>query len=203
MFVIEQRPHNVYVSVSRAHGDTVTVTATSHEAYPTLLTLSPDQSGTLCQLHHCGRFLMSVCYLPTLTMDDVLKLDATNTLFITKDGCGGANHSILLPHLQMEDTLMFQRPHDSVHVIVPPALLNPEDGVLQYVDNGRHLITNAKVTVKRITVLKPVSGAPGLYIIIADAPDALEFTDIESGYVLCVYYTRTDATETSEYITVR
>ena len=190
MYTLEHNNLTLYFSGtynSTENSYTVDVrTSTNHTA--TLL-LTPAMEGIVTFLTYMGERVVSVCYLPDTSKEEIDTLGATTTLFATKTGLFIPSDSKLIPEFVDTEALQFMNPRDMVYYVIPKAKLSKGVNVMLS-ENWSRILTAVPLTSFTVAIYAPVPNLAELYRTVSEGNDCLEYTDMEPGYVVKVTYNK-------------
>ena len=177
---------------------TVTVDIRGDSGETTTTTLTEAAAGKLVQVTHMAKPKLAICYLPTSSVHDITGYPGKNTILICKDGTY-ANPDGNLQAMYVTDDVLAVLPHQDATLSVIPAAMIDREGSSVVIDPATYMVTFTPPPSEDDTVLptslpysmaiyKPVDDEAGVYCVLAEGHDSLEFTDLAPGYLVAISY---------------
>lgn len=201
MYTLTHYDITLYISGSYNETDNIfLVEVFTSSANRASIVLTPSMEGVITPLTYMGGRVLSVCYLPDATIEDITDLGASTTAFATKQGLLFPSASEFSPYLVDDAALQFLNPRDVLYYVIPASRLEAKSNI-GLSDNWAHIIMQRPIKHYTIAIYSPVKGHDSLYMIKAEGNDCLSYTDMEEGYVVRVSYVEDNKT-VNKYIRV-
>ena len=170
---------------------TVTITSSNGETAVSVIDLIYE--GVIIPITYQTQRMMSICYSPSITEDDVIDLNSETTLFISSNGAFVPAVSKLIAKVPDTTILEIANPRDLPHVFIPDVAIGHKNNVIKMVSPIRYTASD-HVQIVSEAIFKPVAGYPSLYLCMAEGLDALQYSDVDETTILRVSYVTADST---------
>jgi hypothetical protein len=191
-YVVQSSNVSVYLTANiNPETEAAIITVSSSKGESSTQVVDSVYAGLVIPIYYLGTRVASACYLPDATGEDIAGLTSELTIFVTKDGTHTPSVSKLVAHLVDDTSIHIANPHDIVYTVILDNQIDTDDADIQMVSPVRY---GCNVPMKIISeaVYKPFEGFPGLYIVMGEGPNSMQYTDIPEDAVIKVTYTKPD-----------
>lgn len=191
-YVVQHSNVSIYLAANiNPETGAAVVTVSSSKGETSTQVVDSIYTGLVIPVYYKDTRVASVCYLPDATGEDIADLTSETTVFITKDGTHTPSMSKLAAHLADDTSILIANPRDIVHTVILDSQIDVEGADVQMISPVRYSCNTAMKIISE-AVYKPFEGFPGLYIVMGEGPNSMQYTDIPEEAVIKVTYTKPD-----------